>query len=127
MPDGSEKSLYERLGRYDAIAAIANDFVVRLVSDPQFDKYYSGRSDDSKNRELQLFVDYLCSVAGGPVFYSGRDMKLTHAGMGISTSDWAASVRHLVATLENLSVPEKEKKDLLALVARTKTDIVESP
>jgi hemoglobin len=74
-----------------------------------------------------LFIDYLCKAAGGPVFYLGRDMKLAHAGMGISGSDWAASVKHLVATLEKLSVPEKERKDLLALVAGTKADIVESP
>lgn len=127
MPDGQDKSLYERLGGYDAIAAIAGDFVTRLVNDPQFSRFYSGRSDDSKSRELQLFIDYLCQVAGGPVFYMGRGMKPSHVGMGITGSDWAAFVRHLDSTLEELDVPEREKKDLFALVAGTKGDIVESP
>ncbi len=126
MAHGSDESLYERLGRYDAIALIAGDIVTRLVSDPQFDKYYVGRSDYSKRRELQLFIDYLCNAAGGPVSYLGHDMKLSHAGMGISGSDWAAFVRHLASALETFNVAEKERRELLALVAGTKADIVES-
>jgi hemoglobin len=30
-----EKTLYERLGGYDAIAAVANDLLLRLRADPQ--------------------------------------------------------------------------------------------
>ncbi len=78
----SEKSLYLRLGGYDAIAAVTDDFLGRLAKDPQFTRFFSGFSTDSVKRIRQLIVDQLCAAAGGPCFYTGRDMKKTHAGLG---------------------------------------------
>jgi hemoglobin len=39
-------------------------------------------------REKQLLIDFLCTSAGGPTYYRGRDMLLCHRGMRISESDW---------------------------------------
>src|SRR5262250_3277052 len=72
---GKEKSLYERLGGYDAIAAVVDDFVGRLVTDPRFSKFFVGLSNDSKKRVRQHVVDQFCAAAGGPCVYTGRDMK----------------------------------------------------
>ena len=52
-------------------------------------------------------------------------MKTTHAGMGITESDWNLSADHLEKTLEIFKVPEKETKEVLDIVASLKTDIVE--
>ena len=52
-------------------------------------------------------------------------MKTSHAGLGISESDWEVSVKHFVATLETFNVPEKEKKELLTIVSSLQKDIVE--
>ena len=43
-----EKSLYERVGGYNALAAVVDDFVGRLVADKQFEKFFAGHSIDSK-------------------------------------------------------------------------------
>jgi hypothetical protein len=32
---GDKKTLYERLGGYDAVTAVANDLLLRLRADPQ--------------------------------------------------------------------------------------------
>jgi hemoglobin len=119
-------SLYERLGGYDAIAAIADELLQRLFSDPQVGVYWKGRNNESKKRDRQLLVDYLCQVAGGPVVYTGHDMKSGHAGLGISESDWHVTAGHLSATLEKLHVPEPEKQEVLAFVSSLKRDIVET-
>ena len=121
----SEKSLYLRLGGYDAIAAVTDDFLGRLTKDPQFTRFFSGFSTDSVKRIRQLIVDQLCAAAGGPCFYTGRDMKTTHTGLGITEKDWEASANHLVATLNKFNVPEKEKNEVLAFVTSLKKDIVE--
>jgi hemoglobin len=34
-----QKTLYERLGGYDAIAAVANDLLPRLRNDPQLGRF----------------------------------------------------------------------------------------
>lgn len=121
----SEKSLYERLGRYDAIAAVSDDFIARLANDKQLSRFLVGLSADSKKRLRQLVVDQLCEATGGPCIYIGRSMKASHAGLGITESDWQATVKHLVATLDKFKVPQKEKDELLAIASSLKGDIVE--
>lgn len=120
-----KKSLYARLGGYDAIAAVVEDFVVRLVSDKKFERFFAGHSTDSKKRIRQHIVDQFCAAAGGPCIYTGRTMKDSHTGLGITEDDWNAAAKHLVATLDKLKVPEAEKKELLDFVTSLKGDIVD--
>jgi hemoglobin len=120
-----QKSLYERLGGYDAIAAVTDDFIGRLATDPTESRFFVGHSDDSKQRIRQHIVDQLCNLTGGPCVYKGRDMKTTHKGLGITQADWDISVKHLVATLDKFKVPEKEKNEVLTAVSGLKDQIVE--
>ena len=121
----TEKSLYQRLGGYDAIAAVSDDFIGRLAGDPRFGKFFAGFSVDSKKRLRQHLVDQLCAAAGGPCVYTGRDMKTTHTGLGINEEDWNVASRHLVESLDKFKVPKKEKAEVLAFVTTLKKDIVE--
>ena len=120
-------TLYKRLGGYDAIAAVTDDFIPRLVNDKVIGRYLVGLSDNSKARLRQLFVDQICAATGGPCVYVGRDMKTAHKGLGITGAEWDISVKHLVDTLDKFKVPEKEKSELLAAVSALKPDIVEKP
>lgn len=120
-----EKSLYERVGGYNALAAVVDDFIGRLVSDKQFEKFFRGFSTDSKKRIRQHILDQFCAATGGPCVYTGRDMKTTHGGLGITEAEWNAAAKHLAASLDKFKVPEKEKGELLAFVTTLKKDIVE--
>lgn len=122
----TKKSLYERLGGYDAIAAVANNLLPRLQADPQLARFWLHRGDDGVAREKQLLIDFLCSNAGGPLYYTGRDMKITHKGMKISESDWSAFMGHVEATLDAFNVPRPERDDVIAFVQSTKSDMVEA-
>src|SRR5262249_30257713 len=93
-------TLYQRLGGYDALAAVTDDFIGRLVGDPQLKRFFEGFSTDSKGRIRQHIVDFLCQATGGPCKYTGRDMKTAHTGLNITESDWNATVKHLTATLD---------------------------
>lgn len=120
-----KKSLYARLGGYDAIAAVVDDFITRLATDKRFERFFTGFSDDSKKRLRQHILDQFCVAAGGPCVYLGRDMRTTHKGLGITEADWDAAAKHLVEALDKYKVPEAEKNDLLAFVVTQKKDIVE--
>jgi hemoglobin len=122
---GQEKTLYQRLGGYDAVAAVTDDMIGRLAADPQLKKFLAGLSDDSKAKLRQHFVNFLCNATGGPCVYTGRDMKTSHKGLGITEADWNASVVDLTATLDKFKVPAKEKGEVLAAVSGLKKDIVE--
>ena len=119
------KTLYQRLGGYDAIAAVTDDFIGRMATDKQLGRFFVGHSEDSLKKIRQHVVDQLCAATGGPCVYTGRDMKTSHKGMGISEADWNAAVTHLVATLDKFKVPAKEKTEVLGAVSSLKGDIVE--
>ena len=119
------RSLYQRVGGYDVLASITDDFIGRLVSDKQFEKFFAGFSNDSKKRIRQHLLDQLCAATGGPCVYMGRDMKTTHGGLGITEDDWKVAVNHLTASFDKAKVHKKEKDELLALVSSLKKDIVE--
>jgi hemoglobin len=122
---GPTKTLYERLGGYSAIAAVANDLLPRLRADPQLGRFWAHRGEDGVMREKQLLIDFLCWSAGGPMYYRGRDMALTHRGMRISDSDWNVFLGHAAATLAKYQVPEAEQRDVVAFVQSLKKEIVE--
>jgi hemoglobin len=121
----TKKTLYERLGGYDAIAAVTDDFVKRLVEDKQLERFFVGHSTDSKKRIRQHVIDQLCAATGGPCIYTGRTMKDSHAGLGITEEEWNIAGKHLVETLDKFKVPEQEQKELLDIVGTLKADIVE--
>jgi hemoglobin len=121
----SPQTLYERLGGYDAISAVANDLLPRLRADPQLGRFWAHRAEDSIQREKQLLIDFLCASAGGPMYYRGRDMSLAHRGMRISESDWNVFLGHAAATLAKFKVPEAEQSEVVKFVQGLKKEIVE--
>jgi hemoglobin len=120
-----EQSLYTRLGGYDAIAAVTDDFIGRMATDKSLQKFFVGHSKESLGRIRQLVVDQLCAATGGPCIYIGRDMKSSHQGMGVTEADWNTAVAHLVATFDKFKVPERERKELLGALSGLKDDIVD--
>ena len=120
-----EKTLYDRLGGYDAISAVANVLLPRLQTDPQLGRYWARRGEDGLKREKQLLIDFLCASAGGPLYYRGRDMLLTHRGMRISENDWNVFLGHAGATLKKFQVPETEQREFVAFIQSLKKQIVE--
>ena len=121
----SEITLYERLGGYDGITVFVENLLPRLQSDSQLGRFWQNRGDDGIKREKQLLIDYLSSNAGGSIYYTGRDMKLSHVGMKISESDWSVFMGHAGDTMSALNVPEQECDDVVAFVLSLKGDIVE--
>jgi hemoglobin len=120
----SASSLYKRLGGYDAIAAVVDDFIGRLATDPQLAKFFDSHSTDSLKRIRQLIVDQLCEATGGPCYYTGRTMKVSHDGLKITQAEWELAVKHLTATLDKFKVGEKERGELFAAVGALQGDIV---
>ena len=93
-----EKSPYQRLGGYDAIAGLFDEFVGRLVQEEQLKRFFAGHSTSSEMRQRQLVLDLVCQVTGGPCLCIGRDLKVAHAGLGITKADWDLVSKRFVET-----------------------------
>jgi len=118
-------SLYTRLGGYDAIAAVINETMPRLMADPKLGRFWSNRSADGIQREKQLIIDFIVNQAGGPLNYGGRDMVTSHKGMKISDVDWEVFMGHLKKTLEKFKVSSQEKTDVVSFMESLRVTMVE--
>lgn len=119
------RSLYKRLGGYDVIAAVIDDLFTAMRADPAFARFGAGRSIDSHNRARQLLVDQVCQLSGGPCVYIGRDMKTSHAGLGITAAEWTDNMMYAEAGLLAHNVADAERAEFLALFERYRDEIVE--
>lgn len=115
-------SLYERLGGLDAINAVVESFVAHCAADDRINGKFE-RSDIP--RVKKMLVDQVCEAAGGPCTYTGRSMRETHDGMGVTAGEFDALVEDLVATLDEFGVPEADQEELLGLLAPMRGEIVE--
>ena len=115
------KSLYERLGGMDAIRAVVDDFVGNVAADKRINKFFA--NTDIARLKSNL-VNQICQGTGGPCVYTGRSMKDAHAGMGVRSSHFNALVGDLGKTLNKFKVPAHEQKELVAILAPMKKDIV---
>jgi hemoglobin len=126
MGEVNTESLYQRLGGYDAIAAATDELLARLQADPKLRDYWKGASNNNQRRARQLIVDFMSDAAGGPTYYTGRDMHTSHEGMHIDASDWKAFMHHAAETLDHFGVSAREKEEVLAFFMSLKGEIVES-
>ena len=120
----AQDSLYKRLGGYDALAAVTDDFLGRLATDPKEGRFFVGLSNDSKTRVRQHVVDFLCVATGGPCKYTGRDMETAHTGLNITEDDWTIAVKALGDTLNKFKVASREQGEVVSAIASLKGKIV---
>jgi hemoglobin len=121
--EDTARSLYQRIGGYDTIAAVVSDFGRRWEEDPELKPFILGFSSDTGRRQIQMFTEFFCEQSGGPCTYLGRDMKTAHEGLVITEAHWKAFMGILEASLDAAKVPTKEKAEALEIFNRLKPAI----
>jgi hemoglobin len=133
-------TLFDRLGGEQGITAIVDDFTPRAMEDPRINWQRKGVKrgglfgrDDSvawtatptNTARLKMhLVQFLSLATGGPAQYDGKEMKLAHAHMRITNPEFDATIGDLKASLDKLRIPDKEQKELLAIIESTRPQIV---
>lgn len=117
-------TLYSRLGGYDGIAMFSTNVVRQARQDDLLGRFWTNRGDDRNARELQLLIDYLVKATGGQMYYKGRDMALSHQGMGITGADWTRFIEIVVDVAANMGVGPDEGAEVMVFLDSLKADIV---
>jgi len=117
-------SLYSRLGSYDGIAMFATTLVGQARKDELLGRFWANRGEDRIARECQLLINYLVKDTGGQMYYTGRDMALTHKGMGITEADWTRFIEIVTSVAGELGVGPTEGGEVMAYLEGLKADIV---
>lgn len=124
----AKKPLWDRLGGEAGVRAVVREFLVTASQDKKANIDRNGNYPLTKERVErveQLVVEMVSSVTGGPLKYTGRDMKNSHAGMKITEEEFKIAAGHLIAALKKYNVPQAEIDELVGIVATTAKDIVE--
>lgn len=116
-----DRTLYERLGGRDGIAAIVNDSIDLHLVNPALAPRFRNK-DVAKLKRLGH--EFFCAGAGGPEAYSGRAMREAHSGMNISEQEFMATVDDIVVAMQKHGVSAAEQNEVVGILYSLKNDIL---
>ncbi len=123
-PEPAPKTLYDRLGGKEGVAAVVESLVKYVATDPQLKKVFAKTTGPKLDAFKKNLADQLCEATDGGCKYQGKEMKAAHTGMGITEAQWDKFVSMLTAALNEQKVADNEQSELLAKLAPMKDLIV---
>jgi len=115
-------TVFDQLGGREVIENVVDDFYDRVLSDERVIHHFED-SDTTKLRSHQ--VQFISAVTGGPVDYSGEDMREAHKGMGITDEEFGVIAEHLETALAENGASEEVREEVLGKVEGLRSDVVE--
>lgn len=120
----SKASLYDQIGGEKAIEQATVLFYRKVLNDPHICRFFHYTDMASQFLKQKAFLTY---VFGGPVNYSGKDMRSAHAlfvKMGLDDSHFDAVLNHLIASFEELKVPAHLIKQAVNIAESVRDDVL---
>jgi hemoglobin len=117
-------SIYEQLGGEASINVAVDIFYRKVLSDPKLTSFFESTDMERQAAKQKAF---LTMVLGGPVAYTGRDMRSAHAALvtrGLNDAHFDAVVGHLGATLKELGVPDALIGQVAATAESVRNDVL---
>lgn len=115
-------TLYERLGGEDAIAAVVDAFYERVRDDDRVAHFFEG-IDMQQQRAHQ--TQFLSSIAGGPVTYSGAEMDEAHSHLDIHQEHFDAIAELLEETMIEFDIDQQERREVLEAFVQYEDAVVQ--
>lgn len=117
-------SLYEQLGGAAAVDAAVDIFYRKVLVDDRISHFFDSVDMDAQIAKQKAF---LTMAFGGPVHYTGADMRRGHAHLvqkGLNDSHFDAVVELLGGTLNELGVAPELIAKVAAIAESTRTDVL---
>lgn len=127
--DGGElkATLFHRIGGAKALDIAVDRFYKKVLDDIRVSNFFEGV--DMKKQKLKQKA-FLAHVLGGPVEYSGKDLRKAHAYLvvnGMNETHFNVIIEHLTATLVELNVIQDDINEVIAIAMSAKDDILAGP
>ena len=117
----AEQTLFDKLGGMEAVNAAVDLFYNKVVVDDRISHFFQNIDMANQSGKMKAFLAY---AFGAPLPYSGKDMRAAHAHMDLTETHFNAVAEQLVATLEELSVPQELIQEVVAIALSTKDDVL---
>ena len=128
----ADKVYFNRLGGYGAVSAVIDGLLTNVGADDRINQQFANTDLVNLRR---LLIEQVCEATGGYCVYTGRTMKESHQGLGITRSAFFALVEDLLMALDTLGVPYTPNTydggaladALIQTLAGMADDIIEDP
>ena len=114
-------TIYEQLGGQEPIAAVVDDFYVRVLADPELAGFFNGAN---MARLMGKQVEYFCAALGGEEQYISQSMNELQRGRVNGQHHFDAVAKHLTDALNTVGVPSEVVDAIIGTIAPLAGDIV---
>ena len=114
-------SVYEKLGGEAAMDAAVDIFYRNVLGDDRVSHFFDAVDMQAQRGKQKAF---LTMTFGGPNGYTGKDMREAHKHMQLTEVHFNAIAESLVATLEELSVPQDYIDEVIDIALSVKDDVL---
>jgi hemoglobin len=119
----TQATLYDRLGGYDGIRAVVDDFYDRLLADDTLGPLFE-EADMATLRATQ--TDFLCEAAGGPESYDAAPIRDAHLHVPFTPEHIQRAIEHLYRSLDEFDVPDEDAEKVVQAIAAYEEDLLAS-
>lgn len=117
------QTLFEKYGGIATISSIVRQFYKEVQASPTLQPYFRHVNMERLIDHQTLFIS---TLLGGPVQYSGSDMRIAHAQHHISLPAFAEVADILQGVLEDAGVEPEDVATVMGVIARFEKDIVQT-
>lgn len=124
MSTKNQESLFERIGGKDALNAAVDIFYDKILEDDSINHFFDDVDIQKQKNKQRAFLAY---AFGGPVKYTGKDMRNAHARLvdqGLNVDHFNAVAGHLVGTLQELNVDQDLIDEVVNIALSVKDDVL---
>lgn len=114
-------SLYDEIGGAAAVDAAVDIFYRKVLADDRINAFFDTTDMEAQHAKQKAF---LTMAFGGPNNYSGKDLREAHQSMKLDDGHFDAVAEDLVATLEELSVPQEKIDEIVNILVSVKDDVL---
>jgi hemoglobin len=117
-------SLYEQLGGEAAVDAAVDVFYRKVLSDERISHFFD---DVDMDRQIAKQKAFLTMVFGGPVAYTGKDMRTGHAHLvqrGLNDLHVDAVIELLGESLAEVGAPQHLIEKVAAIAESARNDVL---
>ena len=114
-------SLYKRIGGQKPIDAMVEIFYKKVLADDRIRHFFDDVKMKDQKRKMKMYLGY---AFGGPVTYTGKDMRSAHKHLDITQEHFIAIAEHLQSSLRDLHVPSNIIAEVMQIVATVRNDIM---
>ena len=116
-----KQSLYVRLGGEQGVRNIVNYVLDNNFNNPLIRHHFQ---HVDMNRLKQLVFEFFSMGTGGPHQYTGRDMQMAHAKIGLTGNDFNIGNDDMLKALKDNNVPQADIDEVMAILNSMKGDVV---